>query len=260
MLGQSTPEILHTYSAERHAVAKELIDFDRDFAAMFSATPKTAPDDEDGVDPAVFQQYFQQQGRFTAGVATQYQPSLLTSAEPDQDRARGFTVGTRFHSAPVVRLADGKPLQLGHVIEADGRWRLFAFADRAHPSDVRSGLTALCRHLLEDERSPLVRYTPAADDIDAVFDLRAIVQQPHHDLNIGDVHPLLRPRKGRYGLIDYEKVFLPRPRDRARRPRPTQHRPGTPVPSSSSGPTNTSPPSYPSTDTKRSPASSSRSC
>ena len=207
--GQSTPEILHTYSAERHAVAKELIDFDRDFAAMFSATPKTAPDDEDGVDPAVFQQYFQQQGRFTAGVATRYQPSLLTSAEPDQDRARGFTVGTRFHSAPVVRLADGKPLQLGHVIEADGRWRLFAFADRAHPSDERSGLTALCRHLLEDERSPLVRYTPAADDIDAVFDLRAIVQQPHHDLSIGDVHPLLRPRKGRYGLIDYEKVFCP---------------------------------------------------
>ncbi len=37
--GEATPALLHTYSTERHAVAKELIDFDREFAAMFSAPP-----------------------------------------------------------------------------------------------------------------------------------------------------------------------------------------------------------------------------
>ena len=38
--GRSSPEILRTYSDERQAVAKELIDFDREWAKMFSAPPK----------------------------------------------------------------------------------------------------------------------------------------------------------------------------------------------------------------------------
>src|SRR5262249_59037325 len=45
--GTARPELLHTYSAERQKVAQELIDFDREFARMFSAPPKTASDAED---------------------------------------------------------------------------------------------------------------------------------------------------------------------------------------------------------------------
>ena len=40
--GTSSPTLLHTYSAERQAIAKQLIDFDREFARMFSAPPKEA--------------------------------------------------------------------------------------------------------------------------------------------------------------------------------------------------------------------------
>jgi phenol 2-monooxygenase len=207
--GRSRPEILATYSEERHAVAKELIDFDRELAKMFSAPPKTSPDDPEGVDPAVFQRYFQQHGRFTAGVATRYRPSLLTGTDSSQHLAEGFVVGTRFHSAPVIRLADARPLHLGHAVEADGRWRLFAFADRSGPGAVGPRLAALCRFLVEDERSPVVRHTPPGADLDAVIDVRAVVQQSHRELAIGDVPPILRPGKGRYGLVDYEKVFCP---------------------------------------------------
>lgn len=54
--GDYRPEILHTYSAERHAVAQELIDFDRAFARMFSAPPKHAGSAErESVDPSEFQ-------------------------------------------------------------------------------------------------------------------------------------------------------------------------------------------------------------
>ena len=133
--GQASPETLLTYSEERHAVAKELIDFDREFARMFSAPPKTSAADEDGVDPAVFQSYFQQFGRVTAGVATQYQPSLLTGSGTTQHLAKGFVIGTRFHSVPVLRLADAKPIHLGHVVKADGRWRLVAFGRASHAAD-----------------------------------------------------------------------------------------------------------------------------
>ena len=49
--GTSSPALLHTYSAERQAIAKELIDFDREFARMFSAPPKEAGVEGEGVDP-----------------------------------------------------------------------------------------------------------------------------------------------------------------------------------------------------------------
>ena len=40
----------------------------------------------------------------------------------------------RFHSAPVIRLADAKPMHLGHAARADGAWRLYVFADRERPA------------------------------------------------------------------------------------------------------------------------------
>ncbi len=207
--GRCRPDILHSYSSERRGVAKRLIDFDREFARMFSARPKVSVDDEGGVDPAQFQQYFQQAGRFTAGTATQYPPSVLVGDGAHQHLAEGFVIGTRFHSAPVVRLADAKPMHLGHVVEADGRWRLFAFADDRTPDVEGSRLAALCEFLETDARSPIVRYTGADLDIDDVFDLRAVLQQGHQSLEPGDLPALLRPTKGRYGLVDYEKVFCP---------------------------------------------------
>ena len=66
--GRCPPQFLHTYSAERQAVAKELIDFDREFAKLFSDPPKDAADaGSEGVDLTEFQKYFVKQGRFTAG-------------------------------------------------------------------------------------------------------------------------------------------------------------------------------------------------
>ena len=44
--GTARPELLDTYSAERQVVAQELIDFDREFAKMFSAAPKESDDGE----------------------------------------------------------------------------------------------------------------------------------------------------------------------------------------------------------------------
>jgi phenol 2-monooxygenase len=50
-------------------------------------------------------------------------------------------------------------------------------------------------------------FTPENADADSVLDLRAVLQQPHREVRLEDLHALLLPRKGRYGLIDYEKVF-----------------------------------------------------
>jgi phenol 2-monooxygenase (NADPH) len=210
VLGRASPLLLRTYTAERQYVAKELIDFDHKLSRMFSARPTgTAVTSDDVVDPADFQDYFVLQGRFTAGIATHYQSSMITGDPFYQDLAKGFIVGMRFHSAPVIRMSDAKPLHLGQVVRADGRWRLFAFADAKKPTDPSSQLWTLCEFLERSPNSPVREYTPIGSDIDSVIEVIAICQQTHGELSVELLPSMLLPRKGRYGLIDYEKVFCP---------------------------------------------------
>jgi phenol 2-monooxygenase len=207
--GQAKPELLHTYSDERQKVAQQLIDFDREFAKMFSAPPKESADG-DGVDPEEFQEYFITQGRFTAGTATRYAPSMLTAEPLFRHLAEGFPIGMRFHSAPVVRLVDAKPVHLGHNTGADGAWRIYVFADRNDPTAEGSRARELCAYLGSDA-SPIARFTPPGADPDSVIDVRAVFQQGHRDLAVNAMPPVLLPRKGRLGLVDYEKMFCPDP-------------------------------------------------
>ena len=63
---------------------------------------------------------------------------MITAEPMFQHLAEGFPVGMRFHSAPVVRLADAKPVHLGHGARADGAWRIYIFADRNDPASADS--------------------------------------------------------------------------------------------------------------------------
>ncbi|MFU8881665.1 MAG: FAD-dependent monooxygenase [Rhodobacterales bacterium] len=198
--GQAIPALLDTYSSERQAKAKELIDFDKDMARLFSAKPK------DAAEAAQFQRYFKQHGRYTAGVETRYDPSMLTVVNPHQPLAAGYVTGMRFHSAPVIRLGDAKPMHLGHALKADGRWRLIAFAAAGDTGQRGAGIAELCRYLAA---GPIARFTPEDADSDSVIDLRAVFQTAHRDMDMTALPSLLLPRKGKYGLVDYEKVFCP---------------------------------------------------
>jgi phenol 2-monooxygenase len=204
--GRAGPELLRTYGKERHAIAQGLIDFDKQWSRIMASPPKDPNHPElGGVDPAELQAYFVKSGRYTAGVATHYPPdTVLTAPATHQHLARGFTIGMRFHSAPVVCLADAKPMQLGHVARADAAWRLYAFADAGAEQ-----LRALAVFLSDSPASPIRRFTPQGGEIDSVIDVRAVFQQHHRDLDVGQLPALLLPRKGRFGLIDYQKAFCP---------------------------------------------------
>ena len=201
---QCAPNLLHSYSAERQSVAKELIDFDREWAGILASSAKAG-----GADAARTQDYFVRHGRYTAGTATHYTPSVLTGAASHQHLAHGLVIGKRFHSAPVIRLADAKPVHLGHAAQADGRFRIYAFSPAEDPAAAGSAIRALCNFLTEARESPVRRYTPVGADIDSVIDLRAVFQQNHRELAVAAMPSLLLPRKGRYGLRDYEKMFCP---------------------------------------------------
>jgi phenol 2-monooxygenase (NADPH) len=204
--GRAKPDLLRTYSAERQAIAQGLIDFDKEWSKIMASQPKDPNHPElGGVDPQELQAYFVMSGRYTAGVATRYAPTtMLTATTTHQALATGYPVGMRFHSAPVVRLADAKPVHLGHAARADGAWRLYAFADT---SGTR--LRELATFLADSSQSPVRRFTPEGADLDSVIDVRFIFQQPHREIKVQELPAMMLPRKGSFGLIDYEKVFCP---------------------------------------------------
>jgi phenol 2-monooxygenase len=203
LTGRAEPALLHSYSGERRAAAKSLVEFDHKWARVVG---DRAENDATNALPRVASEFVNNLP-FTCGLTIHYERSALTGASTHQHLAKGFDIGKRFHSAPVVRLADAKPMQLGHCIEADARFRLFIFAP-AHDTGGPSGAVAtLCQWLEHDPASPLRRHSAPGEDVDAVIDTRAVFQQGFRALDFAVMPTLLRPHVGRYGLCDYEKIF-----------------------------------------------------
>lgn len=205
LLGNSDEKLLHTYSGERLAVARGLVEYDHKWSRFMGAP---LDDNETFADAAErIKGQFLKGGTFTAGLSVQYTPSLLTGEATYQDLATKIEIGKRFHSATVIRLGDAKTVHLGHVTKTDAKWRLFAFADGSDPMSNDSTIYKLCDYLAKSPNSPIVKYTAKNEDIDSLISLYGIFQQKHYDLRFEDMHPLLKPNVGKYGLIDYEKIY-----------------------------------------------------
>lgn len=203
--GRSAPGLLHSYSAERWAEAKRLVDTDHEWARIMSA-PAGESELDNGDEPR-FMRQFKENLEFTGGLAVKYGESALVGPATYQALAAGEEVGRRFHSAPVVRLADAKQMQLGHVAEADTRWRIYAFAGKNDSSAPGSAIHQLADWLQSDPDSPVVKFTGKDEGIDGLIDLRAVFQQTFDQLAYEEMPSLLCPTKGRLGLQDHEKVF-----------------------------------------------------
>lgn len=203
LTGRAAPSLLHSYTAERRAAAKGLVDFDHKWARVVGARADQGP--SDGL-PRVAREFVNNLP-FTCGLTIQYEPSALTGPATHQHLATGFDLGKRFHSAPVIRLADAKPMHLGHVVDADARFRLFAFAPEGDHGQPGGAVARLCDWLSGDAASPIRRHTRPGEDVDALIDVRAVFQPGFRELDYAGMPALLRPSTGRYGLTDYEKVF-----------------------------------------------------
>lgn len=76
---------------------------------MASPPNDPAHPERGGVDLAQLPAYFVKSGPYTAGVGTHYPPATCLIADgTHQALAGGFTLGMRFHSAPVIHLADAQ--------------------------------------------------------------------------------------------------------------------------------------------------------
>src|SRR5690606_19230322 len=123
LTGLSPASLLETYSAERQPVAQQLIDFDREWSSLMARKPDEISDPQD------LANYYLATAEFPSGFMTRYEPSAIFGGAEHQDLATGFPIGMRFKSSEVVRVCDGNAVHLGHHARADGRWRIYAFAD-----------------------------------------------------------------------------------------------------------------------------------
>ena len=196
LTGMASDELLGTYSDERQVTAQNLIDFDLEWSTLMAKKPEEFESPDEVAD------FYVRTAEFPAGFMTEYEPSIVTSSQVRQDLATGFTLGKRFKSVNTVRVADAVPVHIGHHHRADGRFRIYAFADAD-----RTALNAWAEWMLSDEGSPIRRFTPEGVDIDTVFDVKAVYQQPHHDVAIETVPKVFLPASGPYGLPDYEKIY-----------------------------------------------------
>ncbi|WP_336715722.1 FAD-binding monooxygenase [Arthrobacter sp. USHLN218] len=197
--GRSPESLLSTYSAERQVVAKNLIDFDKTWSTMMAKKP------EEFEDPSELEDFYVRTAEFPAGFMTEYTPSLIVGEAKHQSLATGFPIGKRFKSAVASRVADTNPLHLGHQASADGRWRIYVFADPAAPG-AASPTAELAEWLATSQDSPLAAQPQGGDD-DAWFDVKVIYQQPHEGIDINAVPAVFKPEVGPFKLNDLQKVY-----------------------------------------------------
>ncbi|MFT4213939.1 MAG: FAD-dependent monooxygenase [Microbacterium sp.] len=203
LTGRAPVDLLATYSTERQPVAQQLIDFDREWSSLMARKP------EEISDPDELARYYLGTAEFPSGFMTQYGPSMIEGDAAWQHLAEGFPIGKRFQSSTVSLVADGNVVHLGHHARADGRWRVYAFAD-APAAGEPSALAAWAEWAASDT-SPFVRFTPRDADVDAVFDVKAIYQQGVDGVDVNLVPGLFRPQTGPFALTDWEKVFAAGP-------------------------------------------------
>ncbi|WP_295017704.1 FAD-binding monooxygenase [uncultured Micrococcus sp.] len=199
--GIAPAELVPTYGDERKDIAKNLIDFDKEWSTLMAK-----PTSELG-DPNEVAEFYTKTAEFPAGFMTEYQPSLLTTDGTGQELATGFPIGKRFTSALVERSCDTNVKHLGHLHRADGRWRVYVFADAAAPQDAESKVAAWARAVEEDPQSFRNRHTPSDGPQDARFDIKVVYQQKQTEFAHPDVSAVFRPTTGPLGLIDVHNIF-----------------------------------------------------
>ncbi len=204
--GKAKPQLLQTYASERRRVAKHLIEADAQLSKLVATRPTAEKAGQKAeVNTAEIEKFMARQSTFVAGTGIEYSPSYICKHHENQSLASGYIIGQRFHSAMAERISDGRPKHLGHLVKADGRWRLFIFGNTQDPRETTSDVHLLIDFLVNDQASPIQKYTPSGADIDSLIDVYATFQQ--HDLAIEEMPDLLWPVKGKYGLRDYEKAF-----------------------------------------------------
>ena len=179
--GRSPESLLHTYSAERQAIAQELIDFDKEWSAIVAAPPQ-------GPGEPVSRRRRPAELQDTSYSRVGSQPGrhplhALAADRPSDTSGPGSGV----HNRHAVSLGVGDTTCRRQARATwtcrTGGWPLAAVCLRRSGRSRRSNVTSArpLRTLRTRGRLAGPAIHTDATDIDGVFDVRAVLQQYHRD-------------------------------------------------------------------------------
>jgi phenol 2-monooxygenase len=213
--GQSPVSLLETYVLERFKTAKELIDFDREFARLFSEKEKNEGE---------FSEFFVRSGRFTAGLGTRNGASVVTEYG-EEGLARGVEVGMRMPSAQVIRFCDCKAMEFMQALRSDGRWRVVVFAGDINLTETMERLKEVSNQkvvsrllLVSYTDSPVQlataleavakRFTPPTASIDTLIEPILVLSSKFLDTEQSQIPDFFWPKTGKWGIRGQFFVLL----------------------------------------------------
>ncbi|KAG1771531.1 FAD binding domain-containing protein [Suillus occidentalis] len=189
--GRADISLLKTYELERQKYAQDLIDFDREFSALFSGKPRTS-ENQEGVTHEQFLEVeaFQASGGFSSGIGVHYMPSAIVDTI-HQGCAPNIIIGERMLPQIFVRAADARPVEIQDMLPADTRFKLLLFVGLLTPEQL-----AKVRGFAEELELPtsfLQKYNyPAEGKAQSMFDIISITAGHKDDVNFLDLPPTFR--------------------------------------------------------------------
>ncbi|KAG2363152.1 FAD binding domain-containing protein [Suillus spraguei] len=187
--GRADISLLKTYELERQKYAKDLIDFDREFSALFSGKPRTS-ENQEGVTHEQFLSAFMAFGGFSSGIGVHYMPSVIVDTI-HQSCAPTIIIGQRMLPQIFVRAADARPIEIQDVLPADTRFKILLFVGL-----LTSEQLANVRRLAEELQLPtnfLQKYGyPAEGNAQSMFDIIPITAGQKDDVNFLDLPLMFR--------------------------------------------------------------------
>ncbi|KAG1850915.1 FAD binding domain-containing protein [Suillus subluteus] len=187
--GRADISLLKTYEFERRKYAQALIDFDREFSALFSGKPRTS-ENQEGVTHEQFLRAFQASGGFSSGIGVHYSPSAIVDTI-HQSCAPEIIIGERMLPQIFVRAADARPVDIQDMLPADTRFKLLLFVGL-----LTSEQLANVRRLAEELQLPtsfLQKYGYSDQGkTQSMFDIIPITAGHKDDVNFLDLPPVFR--------------------------------------------------------------------
>ncbi|KAF8555665.1 hypothetical protein OG21DRAFT_1483710 [Imleria badia] len=175
--GWSSSSLLKTYEHERRQFAQDLINFDKEFATLFSGKPRTA-ENADGVTHEQFMEAFHTFGGFMSGVGIQYSSSAIVDPK-HQKCAENLIIGQRMPPQIFVCAADIRSVEIQDLLPSDIRFKVLFFVGNL--TETRVAELKLLAEELSKPSSFLHKYSPDGN-ISTVFDIITITAGKKDDI------------------------------------------------------------------------------
>ncbi|KAI9062575.1 hypothetical protein FKP32DRAFT_1573679 [Trametes sanguinea] len=163
--GWADISLLKTYEFERRKFAVDLINFDRQWAALFSSGKAGLKGNDD-----TLHDMFRRNGQFTSGIGVRYDPSAIVH-NAYQEAATNLIIGERMVPHVFICASDARPVNLHDMLPADTRFKVLVFV-----GDITDEEVAARVHSLGEKLSAPDSFLHLYDHggISAVFDVICI--------------------------------------------------------------------------------------